>query len=94
MHEKTTSGVFVSKSMLDYVCIKCPCDTYVCMYVRVWFSSIHLPQIWASSPVSMSGPITDPAKIVVYEKRWHADIFVPCLKKLGTEVCVHELKCS
>ena len=36
----------------------------------------------------MSGTITEPEKIVEYEKQWHADIFMPCLKRLGTEVCV------
>ena len=52
-------------------------------------------QIWVSSPEGMSGTIKDAAKIVEYEERWHADIFVPCLKKLGTEVCmhVHEFMC-
>jgi len=39
----------------------------------------------------MSGSITEPGKIIEYEKRWHADIFVPCLKKLGAEVCTHVL---
>jgi len=39
----------------------------------------------------MSGTITEPEKIVEYEKQWHADIFMPCLQKLGTEVCVSVL---
>ena len=57
--------------------------------IRACFSSVHAQQIWMSSPESMCGTITELEKIVEYEKQWHADIFVPCLKKLGTEVCVH-----
>ena len=78
MHEKTTSGV----------CTECYCSI---IYVESMLSSVRVLQIWVSSPEKASGTITDAAKIVEYEKQWHADIFVPCLKKLGTEVCVHRL---
>ena len=54
-------------------------------------SSVHVPQIWVSSPESICGTITEPEKIIEYEQQWHADIFVPCLTKLGTEVCVDGL---
>ena len=54
-------------------------------------SSVHVSQIWVSSPESMTGTITEVEKIIEYEEQWHADVFVPCLKKLRAEVCVHEL---
>ena len=58
---------------------------------RACFSSVHVPQIWMSSPESTAGTIREPGKIIEYEEQWHADIFVPCLKTLRAEVCVHGL---
>jgi len=72
------------------VCILLLVDFFVnVLMICACFSSVHAPQIWMSSPESMCGTITELEKIIEYEKQWHADIYVPCLKKLGTEVCVH-----
>ena len=41
-----------------------------------------------TSPEEMSGTFTNERKVADYEQIWHKDVFMPCLEKLGTEVCM------
>jgi len=41
-----------------------------------------------ASPEKMSGIFTNERKVADYEQIWHTDVFMPCLEKLGREVCM------
>ena len=44
------------------------------------------PQCWTTSREIMSGIFKKPEKVAVYERQWHTNIFLPCLKNLRAEV--------
>ena len=50
--------------------------------------SFTVPQSWVTFPEEMSGTFTNERKVADYEQIWHKDVFMPCLEKLGTEVCM------
>lgn len=57
--------------------------------IRSMFSiSFLVPQSWVTSTEEMSGIFTSERKVADYEQIWHKDVFMPCLKKLRTEVCM------
>ena len=43
-------------------------------------------QCWVTSTECMSGIFSTPRKVAKYEKQWHSNVFLPCLKKLRAEV--------